>query len=78
MHISNVDQSLNEEVSRIWLVGSKCIINYISDRLLVYTYTKNTSPDQYLNFKINNDEIEQVSPFPFLRIILDENISWKQ
>ena len=79
----NIDQTtnsqiLNHELSNIydWLSANKLSLNTAKTKFMIF-HTKNKRiPNPIL--KINNIEIERVTQFNFLGLIIDCNLNWKK
>ena len=69
---------INEELSKIcdWLVANKLSLNTVKTNYMLYHYI-NISVI-YLKLKININNIDRITQFNFLWVILHERMSWKQ
>ena len=75
---TNVNETLSYELSEVydWLTLNKLTLNISKTKFLVFRpIQRHNRIDTYL--KINGIEIEHVSEFKKLDVILDENLSWE-
>ena len=69
---------INEELSKIcdWLGANKLSLNIVKTKYMLYhSINKRVI---YQKLKINNNNIDRITQFNFLGVILHECMSWKQ
>ena len=69
---------INEELSKIcdWLGANKLSLNIVKTKYMLYhSFNKRVI---YPKLKINNNNIDRITQFNFLGVILHERMSWKQ
>ena len=69
---------INEELSKIcdWLGANKLSLNIVKTKYILYhSINKRVI---YPKLKINNNNIDRITQFNFLGVILHERMSWKQ
>ena len=69
---------INEELSKIcdWLGANKLSLNIVKTKYMLYhSINKRVI---YPKLKINNNNIDRITQFNFLGVILHERMSWKQ
>ena len=60
-----------------WLVANRFSLNDNKTKYMIFHNSQKYISNVSLNLILNHGEIEKVSTFNFLRIIIDENINWK-
>ena len=70
------EADINNELKKVntWLQLNKLSLNTDKSKFMLF-HKKRTPPE--INISINNSDIERVSQFTFLGIVLDETLSWK-
>ena len=70
------EADINNELKKVntWLQLNKLSLNTDKPKFMLF-HKKRTPPE--INISINNSDIERVSQFTFLGIVLDETLSWK-
>ena len=69
---------INEKLSKIfdWLGANKLSLNIVKTKYMLYhSINKRVT---YPKLKINNNNIDRITQFNFLGVILHERMSWKQ
>ena len=76
---SNVNDQLNRELLQVygWLVVKKLSLNVNKTKFMVFHPCEKDISQLTPTLKINNMEIEKISDFNFLGVILDEWFTWK-
>ena len=69
---------INEELSKIcdWLGANKLSFNIVKTKYMLYHFINKRVI--YPKLKINNNNIDGITQFNFLGVILHERMSWKQ
>ena len=69
---------INEELSKIcdWLDANKLSLNIVKTKYMLYHSINKRV--MYPKFKIDNNNIDRITQFNFLGVILHERMSWKQ
>ena len=69
---------INEELSKIcdWLGANKLSLNIVKTKYMLYHSVNKRVI--YPKLKINNNNIDRITQFNFLGVILHERMSWKQ
>ena len=77
----NINQNVNEivinaELEKVnkWLCSNKLSLNIKKNE--IYVFLSQSKQVQYPNIKINNIEINRVSPLNFLGILLSVDLKW--
>ena len=70
---------INGELLKVndWLVANRLSLNVNKTKYMLFHNSQKDISNFSLNLNLNHGEIEKVSTFNFLGIILDENIHWK-
>ena len=78
IHDQNLETLINEELLKIseWIKINKLSLNVVKSKYMIFQ-NKNKNI-QTLNLKIDNIDIEQVTDFKFLGLIIDTNLNWKK
>ena len=76
---TNVNETLNSELSEVhdWLTLNKLTLNITKTKFMVFHPTQKDITGLIPTLEINGIEIERVSEFQNLGVIIDENLSWK-
>ena len=76
---TNVNETLNSELSEVhdWLTLNKPTLNITKTKFMVFHPTQKDITGLIPTLEINGIEIERVSEFQNLGVIIDENLSWK-
>ena len=73
----NIQRNINSELAKIyqWLSLNCLNLNVNKSKFMVFHKHPKVIPD--LKIQMNNVEIDRVSEFNFLCVIVDEHITWK-
>ena len=76
---TNVNETLNSELSEVhdWLALNKLTLNITKTKFMVFHPTEKDITGLIPALEINGIEIERVSEFKNLGVIINENLSWK-
>ncbi len=74
----NIGTKINKELPKIytWLIVSKLSLNVDKTKYTVF-HTKENKINPPIKKKKNNNIVERGKDFNFLRLIINENLSWK-
>ena len=74
---ADIDITLNNELQKIseWLKTNKLSLNVNKSKYMIFHMPQKKIP--ILHVKIDDTEIEKVSSFDFLRLTINEHLSWK-
>ena len=72
-----VEAEITKELEKVnfWMKLNKLSLNTQKTKLMIFH--RKQKKVREINISMDNNQIEQVSVFNFLGIILDENLSWK-
>ena len=70
--INTLEQELNKEISNVWLLSNKPLLNVAKLKFIIFFKHPGTIPK--LNIPINGNPVEQVTNFNFLGITIDQNL----
>ena len=70
---------INKELEKvyIWLCANKLSLNIKKTKYILFHNPQKSTDNALFRIKINNTEIERVSTFNFLGVIIDEHLNWK-
>ena len=70
---------INKELEKvyIWLCAKKLSLNIKKTKNILFHNPQKSIDNVLFRIKINNTEIERVSTFNFLVVIIDEHLNWK-
>ena len=68
---------MNQDLKNLmqWLKANKLSLNIKKTELIIF-HPKNTKLDYGIKFKLNGRRLILISTVKYLRILLDENLSW--
>ena len=79
-HVNVIRKNLQEDLQRVeqWLTSNRLILNQSKSKGLLFGTRQllQTSPDFVL--QIQGEDIERVTKFNYLGVILDEQLNWKE
>ena len=72
-----VEAEITKELEKVnfWIKLNKWFLNTQKTKLMIFH--RKQKKVRVINLSMDNNQIEQVSVFNFLGIILDKNLSWK-
>ena len=76
----NVNTILNNELEKInkWMSQNHLKLNISKTKFMIFASRLKTSPPIKITLKIGTQEIEQVSHYKYLGLIIDDKLNWKK
>ena len=75
----NIEVTLQRDMNKVeqWLLENRLLLN-LSTKVLLFGTIQKLGNVSSFNVKYQDQAIERVSKFIYLRITLDENLNWKE